>query len=277
LNLELGSEKQRDLMKGLDSREDSEGYDSHVEEDFAKRFKALDTGWTVTREPEALPVGRRVMIPDFSFQKGSLKVYLEVVGFWTPQYLEEKVKKLSLLKEVDMIVAANRGLACEKLDKIGKKLNLIYFKRRIPLTPVVTHLKAVERRLITEQIRRLSNAAFTLQNPVVEAKELAEMLGVLENTAKQVLQDREWPGYTRLGDMLIKETKLKELQDRLEDRMENGELSFDRASAIIEAAGGRRPTSVLEALGFKIEWQGIDRRSAKIRRKNKETPPGKSN
>ena len=110
----------------------------------------------------------------------------------------------------------------------------------------------------------------------MEAKELAETLDVLETTAKQILRDREWPGYTRLGDMLIKETKLKEIQDRLEHRLKNCELSLDQASAIIEAAGGRRPTSVLEALELKIEWQGIDRRSAKIRRKNPKKPREKN-
>ncbi len=74
-------------MKAFGTVEETEVYDSRVEQDFAYRFKALHTGWTVTREPEPLPVGNRVMIPDFALQKGGLKVYLEVMGFWTPRYL----------------------------------------------------------------------------------------------------------------------------------------------------------------------------------------------
>jgi predicted nuclease of restriction endonuclease-like RecB superfamily len=29
------------------------------------------------------------MIPDFLFEKDGLKVYLEVVGLWTPEYLDD--------------------------------------------------------------------------------------------------------------------------------------------------------------------------------------------
>ena len=269
LNLELDNEKHGGIMKALEMPEGAKVYDSQVEQDFAKRFKALDTGWTLTREPEPIPVGRRVMIPDFGFRKGGLMVYLEVVGFWTPQYLEEKVKKLRLLGDVDMIVAANRDLACQKLDKIGKKLNLIYYQRRIPLRPILDHLKAREEHLVKEQTRRLRTESLPLQRPVVEARELAEELGVLEDAVKEVLKEREVPGYMRLGGMLIKETKLIEIRERLENRLDQSELSLGEASGIIEAAGGRRPTSILNALGYKIEWHGIDPQSAKIRRKSK--------
>jgi len=36
-----------------------------------------------------------VRIPDFCFGKDGMKVYLEVVDFWTPEYLERKVSKLN--------------------------------------------------------------------------------------------------------------------------------------------------------------------------------------
>ncbi len=266
LNLELDSQKHGQYMEALEAPE--EIYDSLVEQDFANRFKALDTGWKLTREPEPIPVGRQVMIPDFGFQKAGLRVYMEVVGFWTPQYLEEKVKKLRLVGNLDMIVAADRSLACQKLDRIGERLNVIYYQRRVPIRPVLAHLKAKEERLVKEQTRRLQAEALIIQGPIVEARELAESLGVLEEAVKEILREREFPGYTRLGDMLIKETKLKEIHERLEKRLEEGELSLMEASRIIEDAGGRRPTSILDALGYGIEWHGIDPKSAKIRRKS---------
>ena len=265
LNLELDSQKHGGYMEALGTLE--EVYDSQVEQDFARRFRALDTGWTLTREPEPIPVGRQVMIPDFGFQKGGLRVYMEVVGFWTPQYLEEKVKKLRLLGDVDMIVAADRDLACQKLDRVGERLNVIYYQRRVPLRPVLAHLKAKEERLVKEQTRRLRAETFAIQRPVVEVRELAEKLGVLEDAVKEILREREVLGYRRLGDMLIKESKLKEIRGRLEKRLDQGELSLGEASRIIEDAGGRRPTSILDALGYRVEWHGIDPKLAKIRRK----------
>ena len=267
LNLELDSQKHGGYMKAL--KAPKEVYDSQVEQDFANRFRAVDTGWTLTREPEPIPVGRQVMIPDFGFQKGGWKVYMEVVGFWTPQYLKEKIKKLRLVDDVDMIVAADRDLACQKLDRIGERLNVIYYQRRVPIRPVLTHLKAKEENLVKEQTRRLRAETFNIQKSVVEARELAEKLAVLEDAVKEVLREREIPGYTRLGDMLIKESKLKEIQEKLEKRLEKHELNLREASKIIEDAGGRRPTTILDALGYKIEWHGINPQSANIRRRNK--------
>jgi predicted nuclease of restriction endonuclease-like RecB superfamily len=248
LNLELDNKKHGGIMKALKGFGGTEDYDSKVEQNFATRFRALDTGWTLIREPEPIPVGRRVMIPDFGFRRA---------------------KKLELLGDIDMIVAANNELACQKLDKIGEKLNLIYYKRRIPLKPILDHLRVREKQLVKEQIERLRIKSFNFQKPVVEPKELAEMLGVLEDAMKEILMEREFPGYIRLGDMLIKETKLEEIREKLENRLIQGELNLREASRIIESAGGRRPTSVLNALGYSIKWRGIDPQSAKICRRNK--------
>ncbi|UCE29014.1 MAG: DUF790 family protein [Candidatus Bathyarchaeota archaeon] len=268
LNLELDSEKHGGIMKSYELTLDAENYDSKVEKDFAVRFKALHTGWKLIREPEPISVGRRVMIPDFRFQKSSLRVYLEVMGFWTPRYLQEKLRKLADLGDVDMIVAANRKLACRKLDKIGEKLNVIYYKQRIPLKPILVHLRSKKERLMNEQIERLRTEVLRVENPVVEAKELAEKLEVLEEAIKSVLKEQKIPGYALLGDMLIKETKLEEIQEKLENRLRQGDLSLDEASTIIEDIGGRNPANLLDALDYKVEWHGINPRSTIIRRKS---------
>ncbi len=270
LELELNSRKHGGIIKALEPSKNAEAYDSQVEQDFAKRFRALETGWELSREPEPIPVGRRVMIPDFGFRKGDVTIYLEVVGFWTPQYLKEKISKLQELVDVDMIVAANRDLACQKLDKIGERLKIIYYKQKIPLKPILVHLKAREERLVREQKRRISTETLPILTPIVEARELATKLGVLEDTVKQVLIEREFPGYTRLGDMLVKNTKLKEIQEKLENRLNRGELNLLEASRIIEEAGGKRTANILDALGYSIEWHGIDLHSTKIRKKSRD-------
>lgn len=273
LNLELDNRKHGRYMEALYKPEEKV-YDSKVEQDFASRFNAMGTGWTLIREPEPIPVGRQVMIPDFGFQKGGLTAYLEVVGFWTPQYIKEKVKKLGLLGDVDMIVAADQDLACQKLDKIGKKLNVIYYHRKIPLKPILAHLKAKEKQLVKRQIEHVRVESLILQKPVVVVKELAEKLGFLEETVKEALKEKTVLGYTRLGDMLIKDIKLKEIKEILESRLDKEELNLFEASKIIEDVGGRKTTSILEALGYKVEWHGIDFKLAKIRRKSetKKTP-----
>ncbi len=269
LNFELDNEKHGGIMKAFAMSRGDEFYDSRVEKDFAENFMALDTGWKLIREPEVIPVGKRVMIPDFGFRKGGLTVYLEVIGFWTPEYLRKKIQKLKELDDVDMIVAANKNLACQKLDKIAEKLNVIYYKQRIPLRLILVHLKAREERLVREQTKRLSVETLPIQKPVVGTKELAEKLGILEDAVRGFLAERKVPGYTHLGDMLIKETKLKEIQERLENRLNQGDLNLIEASRIVEDAGGIGTFNILQALDYNIEWHGIDPQSTNIRRKKR--------
>ena len=58
--------------------------------------KAPVTGWRWQRESQLLVQGQTVMTPDFTlYHPGSdTMVYVEVVGFWTPEYLEEKCRRL---------------------------------------------------------------------------------------------------------------------------------------------------------------------------------------
>ena len=130
-----------DLFPRTDLR--IEEYDSSVEEDFYKRFKAIGSDWEVVREPEPLVAGKSIFVPDFAFVRDGIKVYLEIMGFWTPDYLERKLKKLRELREVNMIVAVSRELACTRvLSSIPHEV--VVFKGRSLATEVYKRLKAYE-------------------------------------------------------------------------------------------------------------------------------------
>ncbi|MFX1487178.1 MAG: DUF790 family protein, partial [Promethearchaeota archaeon] len=204
LNLELSNEKHGEFVAWPESLRETESYDSQVEEDFANRFRALGTGWKLVREPDPIPVNNHVMIPDFSFHKAGMKIYLEVMGFWTPQYLRQKIKKLEKLENIDIIIAADKNLACQKLEEVGKRMNIIYYKRRVPLKPITSYLKRKEDHLSAEQTEVLLSKGIQIQAPVIEVKELASKLGVLEEAVRKTLQEQQVKGYMQLGDMLIK-------------------------------------------------------------------------
>ena len=118
-------------------------YDSDVERTFYKRFQTLGSGWTIKREPEPLVVGKSILIPDFSFTKDGNTVYLEIVGFWTKEYLERKIKKLKKLRNVNMIVAVDEKLSCSKLQEIPFK-DIILYKGRLPAVEVYLKLREYE-------------------------------------------------------------------------------------------------------------------------------------
>ena len=71
-------------------------FDSGVEEAFAAKWgDEPRRGWRLIREGEVLHKGQKVFVPDFVFShEDGRRVPMEVVGFWTDEYLREKVGTL---------------------------------------------------------------------------------------------------------------------------------------------------------------------------------------
>jgi hypothetical protein len=206
------------------------------------------------------------MIPDFLFEKADMKVYMEVAGFWTPEYLRHKLEQLRGVEDVDMIVAADRGHACQQLDRLGKRLDIVYYKRKVPLRPILGHLKAREESLKTTQLEQLRGMELRIEGRIVSSAELAKRLGFMEEAVLEALRQRDVPGYRLFGDVLISELTLAEIERRLEDRIGEGSLSLRKTTELIEEHGGARPSRILEHLGYTIEWRGISPETATVQR-----------
>jgi predicted nuclease of restriction endonuclease-like RecB superfamily len=78
-------------------------FDSSIESTFAAAFHALEDdrgvdGWRLEREPEPLLLPEGIFIPDFALTRGRQRIYLEILGFWTPAYRERKLLKLQQLR-----------------------------------------------------------------------------------------------------------------------------------------------------------------------------------
>ena len=247
-------------------------YDSTTEANFARAFLSFGTGWTLRREPEPLIAGTHVMIPDFAFDKDGMRVYLEVVGFWTPEYLERKVAKLSLVSGVDMIIAADERLACSRLKRLGEKTIVIYYDGEVPIKPIIEHLREREVSVVSEQVERIRSEGggargLSLRGDTISIDELAEQRGVSAAAMKIALQGFVPEGYVKVGDHLfVSRSKLGEIDGRLE-----GAEMLSEALEIIEASGVKQEGGkVLEALGYTSVWDGLEMDKVKISKK--ETP-----
>jgi len=87
-------------------------FDSKIEETFARKFGPSRRGWQLLREAVILEAGRALLVPDFVFaHDDGTEVALEIVGYWTPEYLAEKLAKLERVRGVRLIVAVRRSLA----------------------------------------------------------------------------------------------------------------------------------------------------------------------
>src|ERR687894_1191349 len=149
---------------------DKNSFDSAVEEKFAKRFEQAETGWRLTREPDPLVLSNGgAFIPDFVFEKYDRKIYLEIVGFWTKEYLERKLQKLAdIFVSVDsrkkrnnkdktdpLFIAVNEDFACSKssFSSIVPKEQLIFYKNdTVPVKPILDYLKSIDREMIERKV-----------------------------------------------------------------------------------------------------------------------------
>ncbi len=247
-------------------------YDSAVEEDFALRFNALDSGWQLKREPEPIVAGKRVIIPDFSLERDGLKVFLEIIGFWTAEYLKRKVEKLSLV-DVDMLLAVDETLACEKvtnLEKQGKRV--IYFRNKIPLAPILRYLQEAFQEVRAKQIEVLGNLPITFTEPMVSFKEFAARIGTSVEAAKYALTAKKPEGYVILDDGLVRMDKVEQVKKRIDEYMSlKGHLPYSEAAKIMEDEQISDMNTLLTALGYRILWHGISDEQAEVIRNSNQT------
>jgi len=69
-------------------------HDSKLEARLERDLRRLGSRWSVVREGAVVRVGSRTFYPDFQLTSHRGAVLVEVVGFWTPEYLAEKATLL---------------------------------------------------------------------------------------------------------------------------------------------------------------------------------------
>ncbi len=241
-------------------------FDSSIEEDFASKFQALFTGWALKREPEPVTAGKQVIIPDFSLEKAGIKIYLEIVGFWTEEYLLRKIEKLKQV-EVKMLLLVNEALACEKLSALEKRprLDLIYYRDKISLAPILRYLQKKFEDVKSKEIKLLEGLSIKFTEPMVDFREFAARLGVSAEAARAFLVVSPPSGYVALADILVSNEKLLQIGDRIRVAIsQSGKLPFKEVARIIEEEGVDDSANVLAILGYRIRWRGIDSEQAEV-------------
>ena len=215
----------------------------------------MGSRWKLLREPEPIPVGTAVMIPDFGFELGRRRIFLEIVGFWTSEYLARKISKLSMVRGVDLVVAVDSQLG------ISHKIpgNVITFEGEVPLKPILAYLEKVEREEFGRELEALSGLHIAAEGEYITIGDLATKHGVSKEAILQRLAITRVPGYTLVGEFLIKDSKLEELREAIE-----GESSFTALILRLERVGITDPYPLLQHFGYQVRWQGLNQDSAVI-------------
>lgn len=215
-------------------------FDSAVEAQFYQDFKALKTRWEIRREPEILKAGTFAVIPDFGFYLGDLSHFLEIVGFWTPQYLQHKIAKLRVI-EVPITLAVDQTLNCTSEDFSG---TVIFYDKKVPLSPIVQILHKLEEKRIAQELETLP--PITLTEDIVSLESQARAL----NVSPEALRRASIPNYHLVGDQLVSQAFLHYLQTCLAPHQ-----PYSQVESLLQEH--QLSTAVLKLLGYQILWKGL--------------------
>src|SRR5918996_716135 len=260
-------------------------FDSAVEEKFAKRFEQAETGWRLTREPDPLVLSNGgAFIPDFMFEKYDKKIYLEIVGFWTKEYLDRKLQKLADIfastdnrkkdnnkdKTDPLFIAVNEDVACSKssFSSIVPKEQLIFYKNdAVPVKPMLDYLKSIDREMIERKINdphlkiELDNGDDDNNNAVISISEVAQRYSIPVEVVRRISLRDNREKYIEAGMYLIPKSKAHKLESLLA-----GTSRFIDACSILSKEGIPESchADLIVKLGYEVSWQSIDASTAVI-------------
>ncbi len=116
-------------------------FDSHLEENFAAKFGPERDGWQLVREGDILHDHQRTFVPDFTFRHSDgTEVFLEIVGFWTPEYLAHRRETLRQFRRPGMLMAVPEKSLREKAN-IAE--NILVYKTAIRIGPLMEALETL--------------------------------------------------------------------------------------------------------------------------------------
>jgi len=128
-----------DQTDGLSSHYSAQtDFDSDVERTLAQKWERANTDWELVREDDVLDLGAEVMLPDFAIEHpDERRVLFEIVGFWTPEYLDEKLAKIRDVDRDNLIVAVSERLDGSAEEFEGMDDRVLWFKSGIHVYDVV--------------------------------------------------------------------------------------------------------------------------------------------
>ncbi len=115
-------------------------YETPARETLSAKWAKYDGAWKLEASGEVIDLGASAFIPDFVLHhaEDGRRVYLEILGFWTPQHLKARVEEFELSGFKNFIIAAWDELRGSREPLARVPSNVIVFKRS--LDPAIVEL-----------------------------------------------------------------------------------------------------------------------------------------
>ena len=112
------------------------------------------------KQRSKIPVARGLIFPDFALRRRTPpfeRWWLEIVGFWTPEYLQQKLASLRLAGLERLILCIDAERNCSERD-LPAGARVVRYRRRVDVEEVL--------RLIGTEVPGAAHASLALSDPV---------------------------------------------------------------------------------------------------------------
>ena len=122
-------------------------FDSKLEARFSRDFRRATSELELVREPAPIPAAGTIIFPDFAVRhrhQPDHQWFVELVGFWTPEYLASKLQRLRAARLTNLLLCIDESLGCAQpaaSDSLPNDARVLFFKRRIDVEKVLEIVK----------------------------------------------------------------------------------------------------------------------------------------
>jgi predicted nuclease of restriction endonuclease-like RecB superfamily len=108
-------------------------HDSRLEARFEQDFRRAAPDWDVVREPRPVDAEGTLVFPDFELfhrRNQERRWLLEIAGFWTPEYLSTKLRRLRSAGIERLVICIDERRGCAD-SEIPRGARIVRYKSRI--------------------------------------------------------------------------------------------------------------------------------------------------
>ncbi len=104
-------------------------FENPLLEKLKKDWEKAQTTWQLVENKEVLDLGKTAFIPDFVLiSPNNEKIYLDVLGFWTPKSLQKRLDEFRSINFNKFIIAAGQELRGSREESTITAENVLFFK-----------------------------------------------------------------------------------------------------------------------------------------------------
>jgi predicted nuclease of restriction endonuclease-like RecB superfamily len=111
---------------------DEPEYENSDIEKLKKNWEKSTANWQLSENREVVDLGRTAFIPDFVLiGENGEKIYLDVLGFWTPKSLKKRLEEFQTANFRKFIFAASNELRGSREEPLWTSKNVVFYKTKI--------------------------------------------------------------------------------------------------------------------------------------------------